>query len=82
MQADVELLMARLLTDRALRERFLADPSTVTRDAGLSPAEAEAIAKIPAADLLRAARSYGLKRDAKRQRGRTHPLLAWLRGKQ
>jgi hypothetical protein len=77
-QADVERLVARLLTDRALRERFLADPAAVARDSGLSPQEAEAMAAMPAADLLTAARSYDFKRAAKRPRGRTHPLLAWL----
>jgi hypothetical protein len=81
MQTDVERLMARLLTDRALRERFVADPAAVARDNGLSPPEAEAIARMPAADLRTAARSYELKRAAKGRPGRTHPLLAWLRGK-
>ena len=45
MQADVERLMARLMTDRALRERFVTDPLGVARDSGLSPAEAEEIGK-------------------------------------
>ena len=81
MQADIERLMARLLTDRALRERFVADPAAVARDGGLSPQEADAITRMPVADLLTAARSYDLKRDAKRRRGRIHPLLAWLRGR-
>jgi hypothetical protein len=80
MQADVERLMARLLTDRALRERFAADPASVARESGLSPAEAEAIGRLPVADLLTAARSYDFKRAAKRRDGRTHPLLAWWRG--
>jgi len=71
--------MARLLTDRALRERFIADPVAVARERGLSPQEADAMAKMPVADLRTAARSYDLKRNAKRRRGRTHPLLAWLR---
>jgi len=35
--------------------------------------------RLPVADLLTAARSYGFKRDAKRRDGRTHPLLAWWR---
>jgi hypothetical protein len=78
MQADVERLMARLMTDRALRERFVADPVAVARESGLSPQEAEAIAKIPVPDLLTAARSYDFKRAAK---GRAHPLLAWWRAK-
>ena len=79
MQADVERLMARLMTDRALRERFVADPAAVARESGLSPPETEAIAKIPMADLHTAARSYDFKRAAERRR--THPLLAWWRAR-
>ena len=79
MQADVERLMARLMTDPALRERFVADPAAVARDSGLSPPESEAIAKIPVADLHTAARSYAFKRDAKR--GPLHPVLAWWRAR-
>jgi Aromatic-ring-opening dioxygenase LigAB, LigA subunit len=81
MQADVERLMARLMTDRALRERFVADPAAVARESGLSPQEAEAIGKIPVADLLTAARSYDFKRAAKHRGVRTHPLLAWWRAR-
>jgi hypothetical protein len=77
MQSDVERLMARLLTDRALRERFVADPASVARESGLSPQEAAAIASMPVADLRTAARSYDAKRAAKRRR--VHPLLGWLR---
>ena len=79
MQANVERLMARLMTDRALRERFVADPAVVARESGLSPQETAAISKIPVADLLTAARSYEFKRAAKR--GRIHPLLAWWRAR-
>src|SRR5262249_38697739 len=79
--ADVERLMARLLTDRALRERFLADPAAVAREEGLSAEEAAAIAKTSSADLRTAARSYDLKRAAKRRQGRMHPLFAWLAGR-
>ena len=79
MQADVERLMARLLTERALRERFVADPAAVAREGGLSPQEAEAVGKIPIADLLTAARSYGFKRATKGRSGRPHRWLAWWR---
>ncbi len=79
MHADVERLMAQLLTDRALRERFITDPAAVAREGGLSPQEAEAAAKIPIADLLTAARSYDFKRAAKSRDGRPHRLLAWWR---
>ena len=79
MQADVETLMARLLTDRPLRERFADDPAAVAREAGLSPPEAEAIARISIEDLFTAARSYEHKRNAKRPSGRKHWALGWLR---
>ena len=69
MQADVERLLARLLTDAALLERFLADPAKVARQEGLSPQEADAVARMPASGLRAAARSYRHKRDASTQRG-------------
>ena len=78
MQADVERLLARLLTDHGLRARFLADPAAIAREERLSPQEAAAVARIPVADLLTAARSYAFKRDAKR-RSRTLALLRLLR---
>jgi hypothetical protein len=81
MQADVEKLMARLLTDRALRERFVADPVAVAQASGLTEEESEAIARMPAQDLLTAARSYDAKRAAKRARGRRWPILARLLGR-
>jgi hypothetical protein len=68
MQADVERLLARLLTDGALLERFLADPATVARQEGLSPPEADAVARMPAPGLRAAARSFQHKRDASTQR--------------
>lgn len=81
MQADVERLLARLLTDRAFRERFLAHPADVARGEGLSPEEAEAVARMPAQDLRTAARSYQHKRDASaRGRGRRR-LIDWLGGR-
>jgi len=78
MQADVERLMARLLTDRAWRERFLADPAGVAQENGLSPQEAEAFTRIPVPDLLTAARSYEAKRGSKRRHGWKHSVLNWL----
>jgi hypothetical protein len=78
MQIDIERLLARLLTDRAFRERFLADPAEVSRQEGLSPEEAKAAARIPAQDLRTAARSYQHKREANaRQRG-ARRLRDWL----
>ena len=79
MQADIETLMARLLTDRALRERFAGDPAAVAREAGLSQPEVEAIARISIEDLFTAARSYEHKRNAKRPSGWRRRVLDWLR---
>jgi len=79
MQADVERLLARLFTDRRYRERFLADPLTVAREAGLSPAETEEVARMPGQDLRTAARSYQHKRDANLRPGARKRLLDWLR---
>jgi pantoate kinase len=81
MQADVERFLARLLTDPAFRERFLAEPAAVASQAGLSPEETQAVAAIPAQDLRTAARSYQHKRDSKVQRDRSHWLIDWFRAK-
>jgi hypothetical protein len=78
MQADLERLMARLLTDRATRERFVANPAGLATEAGLSPEEAEAISRIEVQALLTAARSYDHKRRSK-QRGWKYPLPNWWR---
>src|SRR5262245_50779647 len=81
MQADVERFLARLLTDRAFRERFLADPAAVASQEGLSPEEAQAVAAMPTQDLRTAARSYQHKRDSKVPRGVHGRLMSWLSGK-
>ena len=65
MQADVERLLARLLTDRQLRDRFVADSRGVAMAEGLSREETEMVAQMPARDLHTAARSYEHKRRAK-----------------
>lgn len=75
MQADVERALARLLTDVAYRERFLADPVAAAREAGLTPEEATAIAAIPVPDLRTAARSYAHKRAAESSHAR--PRASW-----
>jgi hypothetical protein len=80
MQADVERLMARLVTERALRERFVADARGVAQREGLAPDEADAMARVPIADLLTAARSYEYKRAAKPRR-RGWSLLSWWRSR-
>jgi|HubBroStandDraft_6_1064221.scaffolds.fasta_scaffold363131_1 hypothetical protein len=65
MQADVERLLARLLTDRDLRERFIADPTGIAIAEGLTAEEAEMTARMPVQDLRAAGRSYEHKRKAK-----------------
>jgi hypothetical protein len=80
MQADVERFLARLLTDPGLRERFLADRAGVAKEAGLSPEEAEAMARMRSQDLRTAARSYQHKRDSGVQRGGRNWLMDWFRG--
>ena len=79
MQADVERLIARLLTDATLRARFVADPVGVATANGLSAEEVEAAARVQPQDLLTAARSYEAKRRAKRRTGLRATLLGWLR---
>jgi hypothetical protein len=79
-QADIERFLARLLTDRAFRERFVADRINVAQQEGLSTAEAQAMAAMPVQDLRTAARSYQHKRDAKVARGGRGRLMIWLRG--
>jgi hypothetical protein len=81
MQADVERLLARLLTDRGFRERFLAQPADVARQEGLSPEEAKAVAELPSQDLRTAARSYEHKRGSIAGRGVRKWLADWFRAK-
>jgi hypothetical protein len=78
MQADVERLLARLLTDRQMRERFVADPARVAIAEGLSAEEAEMIARMPAQDLCAAGRSYDHKRNAMRKDDRKTWFARWL----
>jgi hypothetical protein len=68
MQADIERLLARLLTDSERRERFIADPVGTAIAAGLSAQETETIARVSVQDLRVAGRSYARKRDAARLR--------------
>jgi hypothetical protein len=77
MQARVERFLARLMTERELRDRFVADAVEVAKQEGLTPAEAEAAAKISIQDLLTAARSFEYKRNAKRRRGPRWSMLNW-----
>jgi hypothetical protein len=77
MQADVERLLARLLTDRAFRQRFLAEPTRIARAEGLSEEETKAAAEMCVQDLQSAARSYQHKRDSKAPRTRNW-LTRWF----
>jgi hypothetical protein len=61
MQADVERLWARLLTDKELRARFFADPTAVAAAHGLSPEECETLRAVSHQDLMTAGRSYAHK---------------------
>ena len=67
MQDRLERFMARLLTDRAFREKFLADPLATGAGEGLSPEQCRAVAAMPVNDLQVAARSYAHKRGSKPQ---------------
>jgi|GEM_PF-4770122 hypothetical protein len=78
MQDDVERLLAQLFVNESLRERFYLDPMQVARQYDLSPAECEAIAKIPQADLRRAARSYERKRNSKPMLTNLARLGRWM----
>ena len=58
MQDRLERFLARLLTDRAFREAFIADPGATGRREGLSADQCRAVAAMPLRDLRTAARSY------------------------
>jgi len=77
MQADVERFLAQLFVDSTLREKFLLNPAKVAGDFGLSPAECEAVGKIPPQDLLVASRSYERKRLGKHAPARFKWLKHW-----
>ena len=57
-----EAFLARIYVDRPARERFLADPEGEALRAGLTAAEAEALARIDREGLLLAAASFEAKR--------------------
>ena len=64
MQDRLERFMARLLTDRAFRDEFLATPQAVGAREGLSEDQCRAVAAMPPRDLRTAARSYEHKRQS------------------
>lgn len=71
-----ETFLARLYADREFRERFLVAPQQVCVEAGLGEHEQRAALEIDRPGLLMAARSYALKRSARRSR-RWLPRLPW-----
>jgi hypothetical protein len=78
--AALETYLARLYTETALRERFLADPRLEAQRAGLNTTEVEALANIDTAGLCMAANSYARKRKQHRKPRPTlrDTLARWL----
>jgi len=70
----LETFLAELYTDAETRQRFLADPMSAARLAGLNERDVDALARIDRTGLELAARSFESKRVAQR-RGRKR----WLR---
>ncbi len=66
--AALEAFLARLYTDDALRERFLAAPQAEAQRAGLNAAEAEALAAIDRVGLELNVRSLTRKRERREKR--------------
>ena len=58
----LEAFLALLYTDAAVRERFLLDPESEARKAGLPATDAAALGQIDRAGLQMAASSYARKR--------------------
>lgn len=67
MSAAVETFLARLYTDAALREAFIANPKALAQREGFSGSELDALAATDLPGLRLAAESYERKR-----RGRTN----------
>ena len=59
---SLETYLAMLYTDKDLRVKFLRDPQAAALAAGLSVADAQALANIDVAGLRMAANSYASKR--------------------
>lgn len=59
-----EAVLARLYADAAYREQFLRDPHAAAAEAGLTTAEADALAAIDRQGLDLASRSFAHKGDA------------------
>lgn len=63
----LETFLARLYTDPALLDAFLADPANAARKAGLAAAEVAALQNVDRAGLRMAAASYASKRNRRRK---------------
>ena len=65
-----EAFLARLYSERAFLDEFMRSPERATREMGLDAREQQAALAIDRAGLLMAARSYELKRQGWRAKGR------------
>lgn len=76
----LEASLARLYTDTAARETFLADPAGEAKKAGLDEADVIALRSVDAAGLRMAATSYANKRAQHRRPKKklTEALMGWL----
>ena len=76
----IEAYLARLYTDPAAREIFLADPALAAREAGLAEEDANSLRNIDQVGLRMAAASYAHKREQHRQpkKGLYQLLRQWL----
>ncbi|MDN2697698.1 hypothetical protein O0882_15350 [Janthinobacterium sp. SUN073] len=76
----LEIFLARLYTDEALRAAFLLEPRAQALQHGLSPQEAEAMAAMDRVGLQMAAASYRSKRAGRAAHGpRASPAQRWWR---
>jgi hypothetical protein len=78
--ADVQKVLARLSIDRALRDRFFADPAAVAAELGLAPQETLALAQIPRRQVEQFADS--LRRKRRDQVRRAIPIAARTLGRE
>ena len=78
--AEVQQVLARLSIDRALRDRFFADPAATAAEMGLAPGDARVLAQIPKRQVEQFADS--LRRKRRDQVRRVIPLAARALGRQ
>ena len=77
--AALEAFVARLYTDAALRQDFIARPEAVAQAAGLDAATARRLADTDLEGLVLAADSFAHKRAAHAAKPRKRPWFHWLR---